>query len=291
MVYHIFQYDIEGVWYRDSQVYSDAQFDAIMDQLEWRLPTGMRVFHFGAPGPKQYCLDNPIVLRRPVLSLDPMTLATAKPPCKTILSDKQAHLRIPVTHRTGRFVICDSADIWPCFRYVDGKRYTLTAELQVVPLSFRMARDYVQRYHRHNAAPQGHKFSVGLVTPGEDGCIGVAIASIPKARHLNDEFTLEINRVCCDPAFANACSKLYGAAVKAGKAMGYTRFITYTLPEEGGSSVRAAGFRLHGTVPGRDGGWNRKNRQRHPPCRMPTGPKLRWILDTRSTQKCGNCDE
>ena len=33
--------------------------------------------------------------------------------------------------------------------------------------------------------------------------------------------------------------------------MGYTRFITYTLPEEGGSSVKAAGFRLDGTVPAR----------------------------------------
>ncbi len=160
MVYHIFNYCIDGVWYRDSEIYSDTQFDAVMEHLEWKLPSNMRVFHFGVPGPKQYHLDNPIILRRPVLSLDPMTLATAKPPCKTILSDKQAHLRIPVTHRTGRFVICDSADIWPCFRYVDGKRYTLTTQLQVVPLSFRMARDYVQRYHRHNAAPQGHKFSV-----------------------------------------------------------------------------------------------------------------------------------
>ena len=37
-----------------------------MDRLEWRLPTGMRVFHFGAPGPEYYPLDNPVVLHRPV---------------------------------------------------------------------------------------------------------------------------------------------------------------------------------------------------------------------------------
>lgn len=34
MVYRIFQYCIDGVWYRDSQIYSDAQFDTIMNQLE-----------------------------------------------------------------------------------------------------------------------------------------------------------------------------------------------------------------------------------------------------------------
>ena len=33
MVYHIFQYCIGDVWYRDSQIYSDTQFDAIMDRL------------------------------------------------------------------------------------------------------------------------------------------------------------------------------------------------------------------------------------------------------------------
>lgn len=51
MVYHIFQYCIEGIWYRDSQVFSDAQFDSIMNRLEWRMPSGMRAFHFGSPGP------------------------------------------------------------------------------------------------------------------------------------------------------------------------------------------------------------------------------------------------
>lgn len=291
MVYHIFQYCIDGIWYRDSQVCSDAQFDAIMDQLQWRLPTGMRVFHFGAPGPQYYPLDNPIVLRRPTLSLDPVALAAGVPLCRAALNDRHTHLRIPVLHRNGRFVICGSQNVWPCFRYLDGKRYALITELRIIPLTFREAKEYVQRYHRHNAAPQGHKFSIGLITPGEDRYIGVAIASIPKARHLNDGFTLEINRVCCDPAFFNACSKLYGAAVKAGKAMGYTRFITYTIPEEGGGSVRAAGFRLDGTVPGRKDGWRRNDRCRTTPCRAPTGPKLRWVIDTQPTQNHGNCDE
>lgn len=291
MVYHIFQYCIDGIWYRDSQVYSDAQFDTIMERLEWRLPAGMRVFHFGAPGPQYYPLDNPIVLRRPTLSLDPAALIAGVPFCQTKLNDRHTHLSIPVTHRIGRFVICGGPDIWPCFRYLDGERYRLITELRIIPLSFHEAKEYVQRYHRHNVAPQGHKFSIGLIAPGEDGYIGVAIASIPKARHLNDGFTLEINRVCCDSAFFNACSKLYGAAVKAGKAMGYTRFITYTLPEEGGGSVKAAGFHLDGIVPGRKDGWNRNKRFRTPPCRVPAGPKLRWVIDGKPAHIPGNCDE
>ena len=291
MVYHIFQYCIGGVWYRDSQIYSDTQFDAIMDRLEWRLPAGMRVFHFGAPGPKSYPLDNPIVLRRPILSLDPAALSIESSISRAILNDKHTHLRVPILHQIGRFVICGGPDTWPCFRYVDGERYALITELRIVPLSFREAKEYVQQYHRHNAAPQGHKFSIGLIAPNEDRHIGVAIASIPKARHLNDGFTLELNRVCCDPAFFNACSKLYGAAVKVGKAMGYTRFITYTLPEECGSSVKAVGFRLDGTVPERKDGWRRNNHSRNSPCRIPAGPKLRWVLDTRPIQDHGNCDE
>lgn len=280
MVYHIFQYCIDGVWYRDSQICSDTQFDAIMDRLEWRLPAGMRVFHFGAPGSKSYPLDNPIVLRRPVLSLDPTALSAGSPISRTILTDGYTHLRVPVIHQIGRFVICGSPDTWPCFRYVDGERYALTTELRIVPLSFRDAKEYIQRYHRHNAAPQGHKFSIGLIALNEDRYIGVAIASVPKARHLNDGHTLEINRVCCDPAYFNACSKLYGAAVRVGKAMGYTRFVTYTLPKESGSSVKAVGFHLDGVVPERKDGWHRNNQRRKPPCRVPAGPKLRWVLDT-----------
>lgn len=288
MVYHIFQYCIDGVWYRDSQIYSDMQFDAIMDQLAWQLPIGMRVFHFGAPGPKHYILDNPIVLHRPILSLDPLVLATKAPDSRVILNDRHTQQHLPVTCQIGRFVICAPLNAWPRFCYVDGERYALTTELRIIPMSFRESKAYVQRYHRHNAAPQGHKFSVGLITPGEHGYIGVAIASIPKARYLNDGFTLEINRVCCDPAFCNACSKLYGAAIRAGKAMGYTRFVTYSLTEESGSSIKAVGFRLDGVVPACEGGWHRNSRYRSSPCRVPIGPKFRWILNTAPTQNSGN---
>src|SRR3546814_18235817 len=72
-------------------------------------------------------------------------------------------------------------------------------------------------------------------------------------------WTREVTRRCTDGA-PNACSKLYGAAWKAAKALGYTRLITYTLPEEGGASLRAAGWQLVGTRGG--GAWSRPSRPR-----------------------------
>jgi len=70
----------------------------------------------------------------------------------------------------------------------------------------------------------------------------------------------------------NAASMLYGAAWRAAKAMGYRRLITYTLPEEGGSSLRAAGWTVVGQSAG--GTWNRNARPRVD--KHPLQPKLRW---------------
>lgn len=54
---------------------------------------------------------------------------------------------------------------------------------------------------------------------------------------------IEIRRVCTDGA-PNACSALYGAARRGLRAFGWETIITYTLPSEGGASLRAAGFTL-----------------------------------------------
>lgn len=277
MVYHIFEYRIGGVWYRDSSVYSDQQFSRIMDRLAWNLPYNVNVFHYGAPGPNFYALTNRVLLGRPVLSLDIEALAEAKPDTHITLCDKLRQREYPVLSQLGRFVLAGGDQ--PRLYYADGVTVRLRAELWVVPLSFREARDYVEKYHRHNAAPQGHKFSIGLSTPNEKQYVGVAIASIPKARMQNDGRTLEINRVCCDPCYANACSKLYSAVIQSGRAMGYRRFITYTLPEESGSCMKAVGFQLDGEVPASPRGWDTPKRPRAVQGRYPTGKKLRWVLN------------
>ena len=93
----------------------------------------------------------------------------------------------------------------------------------------------------------GSKFAIGAQV-GEQ-LVGVAIVGRPVAPRLDDGLTAEITRVCTDGT-RNACSLLYGACRKAAKALGYVRIFTYTLPEEGGSSLRAAGFRLDKTDAG-----------------------------------------
>lgn len=62
-----------------------------------------------------------------------------------------------------------------------------------------------------------------------------------------------------------ACSMLYGAMCRAARALGYTEVWTYTLPEEPGTSLRAAGFVFVGMTDG--GSHSRPSRQRNPPVR------------------------
>ncbi|WP_374758915.1 XF1762 family protein, partial [Pseudomonas aeruginosa] len=86
-------------------------------------------------------------------------------------------------------------------------------------------------HHRHHRSVQGAKFAIAVALPGSDGICGVAIVGRPVARHLDDGWTLEVTRLCTNGA-PNACSKLYGAAWKAAKALGYTRLITYSCPRK-----------------------------------------------------------
>ena len=85
--------------------------------------------------------------------------------------------------------------------------------------------------------------------------------------------TLEVNRCCTDGA-RNACSMLYGAAWRAAKALGYQRLITYTLPDEGGASLRASGWTLIGERGG--GNWNVPSRPRIDTAKLLRGQKLLW---------------
>ena len=141
--------------------------------------------------------------------------------------------------------------------------------LSLCPISLKEANAFVAQLHRHHKPVPGHKFSIA-VTDGER-VRGVAIIGRPVARHADDGATLEVNRVCTDGA-KNACSMLYGAAWRATKAMGFQRLITYTLPEEGGASLRAAGWRLIGETGG--GRWSRNSRPRVDT--HPLQQKLRW---------------
>ena len=141
--------------------------------------------------------------------------------------------------------------------------------LELTPISLTEANAFVHSMHRHHKPVVGHKFSVAV--SDDSGVRGVVIVGRPVARHLDDGWTLEVNRCCTDGA-KNACSMLYGAAWRAAKAIGYRKLITYTLPTEGGSSLKASGWRLIGERGG--GTWNRAERPRIDT--HPTGQKLLW---------------
>lgn len=140
--------------------------------------------------------------------------------------------------------------------------------LEVTPIGLDEANAYVSQHHRHHRPVTGHKFSVAV--SDDSGVRGVAIVGRPVSRHIDDGWTLEVNR-CCTDGVRNGCSMLYGTCWKAAKAMGYRRLITYTLPEEGGSSLKASGWRCIGERGG--GSWNAPSRPR-----VDTAPMQRKLL-------------
>lgn len=144
--------------------------------------------------------------------------------------------------------------------------------LCVTPIDFAEANAFVDLHHRHHRPVVGCKFCIAV--SDETGTVrGVAMVGRPIARMSDTGWTLEVNRVATDGA-RNACSMLYGAAWRAAKALGYRRLITYTLPSEGGASLRAAGWTLLGERGG--GNWNVKSRPRIDTAQHLQGQKLLW---------------
>ena len=86
---------------------------------------------------------------------------------------------------------------------------------------------------------------------------------------------IEIVRVAVLEGERNACSFAYGALRKAAIALGYTRVVTYTMLDEAGASLRAAGFRDDGNAGG--GEADRPSRKRA--LVEQPGPKRRWMWE------------
>lgn len=142
--------------------------------------------------------------------------------------------------------------------------------LRIVPCSVKGALRQVSEWHRHLPRLQGGLFAAAVA--GEGGVIcGVAIVGNPP-RVWQGTGRVVITRVATDGQ-ENACSALYGALCRAAKALGYREAWTYTLPEEPGTSLRAAGFVDMGLTDG--GEHDRPSRRRKPAVRPE--PKRRWM--------------
>lgn len=144
--------------------------------------------------------------------------------------------------------------------------------MYIIPCSLREANEFIKTHHRHHKPVPGCKFAIAAAD--DNDIHAVIVVGRPVARHLDDGWTLEVNRLASDGT-KNACSMLYAAAWRGAKALGYKRLITYTLESEPGTSLRAAGWRLIGIRGG--GSWSRKDRPRvdlHP-----TEQKQLWEIN------------
>lgn len=143
--------------------------------------------------------------------------------------------------------------------------------MEIRPITFKKACDFINAHHRHHRATVGCKFCLSLWDG--DRLVGVAVCGRPVARRLDDGTVCKINRLCTDGT-RNACSMLYGACCRVAKAMGYKRVITYILESENGASLKASNFVCEGVAGGTHWTGERDRGQD-----IPRELKTRWVKD------------
>ena len=130
-------------------------------------------------------------------------------------------------------------------------------KLRIVPITQKEAKAYINKHHRHHNASVGSIFQIAVAKG--DKIVGGAMVGRPVARHLDNGWTLEVNR-CCTDGSKMACSMLYSASWRVAKNLGYLKLITYILDTEKGRSIYGAGWKKVGERGG--GSWNTKSRPR-----------------------------
>lgn len=148
--------------------------------------------------------------------------------------------------------------------------------MRIVPLTVSAAQWWISGVHRHLPRVQGGLFAAAVLDG--DVPVGIALAANP-ARVWQGTGRIVISRVATGGG-QNACSMLYGALCRAAQAIGYREAWTYTLPEEPGTSLRAAGFEDMGLTKG--GEHDRPSRRRAPAVRPDRKRRWRRLLEARS---------
>lgn len=156
--------------------------------------------------------------------------------------------------------------------------------MEMRPVELKIANQFISQFHRHNKKVTGHKFSIGIFDGDE--LMGVAIVGRPVARMADDGLTLEVLRSCTKPGAPKGTnSKLYGHCKKIAQVMAYRRLITYTLTEESGSSLKAVGAVISGSVDA-SVGWSRQGRRRENQA-IYKQEKIRWDLLGEKSNRTG----
>lgn len=129
-----------------------------------------------------------------------------------------------------------------------------TPNLRIVSIELKELNLLVAKLHRHHKPVQGHRFSIGVEYGG--ALVGACSVGRPAARLSDQHKTLEVTRLVTDGT-KNACSILYAAAARAGKALGYEKIQTFILASEPGTTLKAAGWKFDGESGGGD--WSRES--------------------------------
>jgi L-amino acid N-acyltransferase YncA len=129
--------------------------------------------------------------------------------------------------------------------------------LYLTPIFQKEAKEFIKKHHRHNYPPVGSIFQIAVAK--DNKIVGVVVVGRPVARALQNGYTAEVTRLATDGT-KNCCSKLYAAAWRAARSLGYKKLITYILDTEPGTSLRASGWKEIGKAGG--GSWTCKSRPR-----------------------------
>jgi hypothetical protein len=129
--------------------------------------------------------------------------------------------------------------------------------MTIKPCSLKDANAFVESLRSHHKKVQGHRFSLAAYLDGS--MVGVCCVGRPVARMTDFSTVCEVTRLCTDGT-KNACSKLYGAAARVCKEMGYEKIQTFILESESGKSLIASGWVKDSVTSG--GSWSRPSRGR-----------------------------
>jgi hypothetical protein len=150
-------------------------------------------------------------------------------------------------------------------RYADdgGCGTLLDWQLRLRPVTFAVAKSFVDRHHAHCRSPLTWRF--GAAVWNGMTLVGVAMTGNPVARGFIGRGVVEVNRLCIRrdiPAALrwNAASMLLAHAARTAEQHGWSRIITYTRIDELATSLTAAGWRKEADIRGR--GWHSRARSR-----------------------------
>ena len=133
------------------------------------------------------------------------------------------------------------------------------------PVNLKKAQEFVGKHHRHSKPLKRHKFSIGCYSNmsstsfcdefifTEKPLLGIVTVDNCSSAWSKQPKFIEIRRLCvaeknsflADHSKLNIISFLYSKALSAVFSMGYKVCVTYTRPEESGSSLMASGFMLN----------------------------------------------